>query len=743
MITLQTKKQLDMNRFFMHACAFLLLLEWLRPLIGITNVGRLDIFVIFIGICFTLSFFQTKWQIPIKIITILFIIHFLYYKNAFINPSWLTKFFTDIYQNSSLLFQGNLLDISPVFPTLLFFLSFWFLSAFISFWMIHKKRGLLFLTLTIIYITVFHNLHLYNANFAIIRTVVIGFFLLSLLRIERIKEMEHLQNYAREISKLLRPLTIFIVLSATIAYLAPKFGPQWPNPMDFLKFNTSEASKQQDVSKIGYGLDDSRLGGPFKADPTIVFTAATPNKQYWRVETKDFYTGKGWEVSENQKKVSFKHKNDVLSWYEQNTKTETTKATITMQKRYPHLTYPAGLVSVEASSENVSYSVDTFSEKIYTMDGDSSTTLHSYKVTYEVPEFSIESLKAVKMNEGQETNPYFMTKYTQLPESLPQRVKDLASSLTKDKDNRYDKVLAIENYFTDHSFVYETMNVSFPAKNQDYVDQFLFDTKSGYCNNFSTSMIVLLRSAGIPARWIKGYSEGTLDNTLVGAEGEDVYKVANDNAHSWVEVYFPEYGWIPFEPTKGFTNPYNFINNTPAPTIQNSEETNSQNAQMHQRNNEAKLKNLIEDTEETPTKKITNSKNKFSWWYVFLSTIPISIIGYTLFATRMKWITFFIILFYKYRKDDAVFTKAYNALLKHFARIGIQRGKSQTFREYALHVDTLYNSNDMQQLTFSYENAMYQKGQSAAEWEKSVHLWEVLMKKAASPPKSNDFHSAI
>ncbi|PFN16234.1 transglutaminase TgpA family protein [Bacillus cereus] len=742
MITLQTKKQWDMNRFFMHACAFLLLLEWLRPLIAITNVGRLDIFVIFIGICFTLSFFQTKWQIPIKIITILFIIHFLYYKNAFINPSWLTKFFTDISRNFSLLFQGNLLDISPVFPTLLFFLSFWFLSAFISFWMIHKKRGLLFLILTTIYITVFHDLHLYDANFAIIRTVVIGFFMLSLLRIERIKEMEHLQNYAKEISKLLRPLTVFIVLSATIAYFAPKFGPQWPNPMDFLKFNTSEASKQQEVSKIGYGLDDSRLGGPFKADPTIVFTAQTQNKQYWRVETKDFYTGKGWEVSENQKKISFKNKNDVVIWYEQNTKTETTSATINMQKSYPHLTYPAGLVSVEASSD-ASYSVDPFSEKIYTMDGDSSTTLHSYKVTYEVPEFSIEKLKAVKTNEGQETNPYFMTKYTQLPESLPQRVKDLAANLTNDKDNRYEKVLTIENYFTDHSFVYETTNVLFPAKNQDYVDQFLFDTKSGYCNNFSTSMIVLLRSAGIPARWVKGYTEGTLDNTLASAEGEDVYKIANDNAHSWVEVYFPGYGWIPFEPTKGFTNPYNFTNNTPAHTIQNSEETNSQNAQMHQRNNEAKLKSLIEDTEEAPTKKITNAKNRFSWWYVFLSSILISIIGYTLFATRMKWITFFIILFYKYRKDDAVYSKAYGALLKQFTRVGIRRSESQTFREYALHIDTLYNSADMQQLTFSYENAMYQKGQAAAEWEKSVHLWEILMKKAASPPKSNDFHSAI
>lgn len=742
MITLQTKYKWDTNRFFMHACVFLLLLEWLRPLIGITNVGRLDIFVTFIGICFALSFFQTRWQIPIKIITVLFIIHSLYYKNAFINLSWLTTFFSDMSRNSSLFFQGNLLDISPVFPTVLFFLSFWFLSSFTSFWIIHKKRGFLFLVLTIIYIATFHNLHLYNANYAIIRTVVIGFFMLSLLQVERIKEREHLQNYAREISKLLRPLTIFIVLLATIAYFAPKFGPQWPNPMDFLKFNTSEASKEQKVSTIGYGLDDSRLGGPFKADPTIVFTARTQNKHYWRVETKDFYTGKGWEISENPKKISFKNKNDVVSWYEQNTKTETTEATITMQKSYPHLTYPAGLVSVEASSD-VSYSVDPFSEKIYTMNEDSSTTLHSYKVTYEIPEFSIENLKAVKTNEGQETNPYFMTKYTQLPESLPQRVKDLAANLTNDKDNRYDKVLAIENYFTDNSFTYESTNVLFPAKSQDYVDQFLFDTKSGYCNNFSTSMIVLLRSAGIPARWVKGYTEGTLDNTLASAEGADVYTIKNDNAHSWVEVYFPGYGWIPFEPTKGFTNPYNFINNTPAPISQNSEANNSNNEQIQQRNNEAKLKSLIENTEEASTKKVTNSKTSFSWWYVFLSTILISIIGYILFTTRMNWMTFLIIHFYKYRKNDAVYQKAYGALLKQFARIGIPRSESQTFREYALHIDTLYNSADMQQLTASYENAMYKQEQAAEEWKKSVHLWEVLMKKAASLPKSDGFDTVI
>ena len=74
MITLQTKYKWDTNRFFMHACVFLLLLEWLRPLIGITNVGRLDIFVTFIGICFALSFFRRGGRFN-KIVTVLFIIH--------------------------------------------------------------------------------------------------------------------------------------------------------------------------------------------------------------------------------------------------------------------------------------------------------------------------------------------------------------------------------------------------------------------------------------------------------------------------------------------------------------------------------------------------------------------------------------------------------------------------------------------------------------------------------------------
>ena len=78
-------------------------------------------------------------------------------------------------------------------------------------------------------------------------------------------------------------------------------------PNGFLQFNTSEASKQQEVSKIGYGLDDSRLGGPLKQILQLFYSS---NAKQTILESRNerFYTGKGWEVSENQKKVTFKNK---------------------------------------------------------------------------------------------------------------------------------------------------------------------------------------------------------------------------------------------------------------------------------------------------------------------------------------------------------------------------------------------------------------------------------------------------
>jgi len=77
----------------------------------------------------------------------------------------------------------------------------------------------------------------------------------------------------------------------------------------------------------------------------------------------------------------------------------------------------------------------------------------------------------------------------------------------------------------------------------DKVDYIIFKAKQGYCDYYASAMIVMLRSRGIPARFVAGYAKGSYDATTQS------YHVVNADAHSWVEVYFPQYGWIEFEPT--------------------------------------------------------------------------------------------------------------------------------------------------------------------------------------------------
>ena len=141
------------------------------------------------------------------------------------------------------------------------------------------------------------------------------------------------------------------------------------------------------------------------------------------------------------------------------------------------------------------------------------------------------------------------TQYLQLPEQLPERVKELAETITENQESVYEKTKAIESYFGRNGFVYTQQDVAIPKAGDDYVDQFLFDTKKGYCDNFSTSMVVMLRSIDIPARWVKGFAPG---ESVLNDDGEKVYQITNNEAHSWVEAYMPGVGWMPYEPTIGF-----------------------------------------------------------------------------------------------------------------------------------------------------------------------------------------------
>ena len=129
--------------------------------------------------------------------------------------------------------------------------------------------------------------------------------------------------------------------------------------------------------------------------------------------------------------------------------------------------------------------------------------------------------------------------YLQLPKLDP-RIPELAKQIMGRADNPYDKARALEIYLRAH-YGY-TLDLS-GTPPPDPLAYFLFDKRAGHCEYFASAMTVMLRSAGIPARIVNGFLTGEYNDV-----GGDFIVRASD-AHSWVEVFFPTYGWLTFDPT--------------------------------------------------------------------------------------------------------------------------------------------------------------------------------------------------
>ncbi len=141
--------------------------------------------------------------------------------------------------------------------------------------------------------------------------------------------------------------------------------------------------------------------------------------------------------------------------------------------------------------------------------------------------------------------------YTALPESVPSRISMLTNQIIREANatTEYDVAVAIEQYL--RTFRYDEQRPR-PPTSSDWVDYFLFESQIGYCDDFATAMTVMLRTQGIPSRYVQGYTGGDRDPT----RGD--YVVRESMAHSWVEVYFDGYGWQRFEPTPaGYTRVIN------------------------------------------------------------------------------------------------------------------------------------------------------------------------------------------
>jgi len=133
-------------------------------------------------------------------------------------------------------------------------------------------------------------------------------------------------------------------------------------------------------------------------------------------------------------------------------------------------------------------------------------------------------------------------RYLQLPDRLDPRIGPLATTiiLHANANNRYDAAKAIESYLQ-REYAY---SLDMKASGPDPVADFLFNVKAGHCEYFASAMVMLLRTHGIASRLVNGFTAGEYNDAA------DAYTVRQFNAHSWVEVYFPDTGaWVTFDPT--------------------------------------------------------------------------------------------------------------------------------------------------------------------------------------------------
>jgi len=131
-------------------------------------------------------------------------------------------------------------------------------------------------------------------------------------------------------------------------------------------------------------------------------------------------------------------------------------------------------------------------------------------------------------------------RYLQLPPGIA-RAQALAENVAARAPSTYDKVQALIGWIATHTHYATDIPPLRPG--QDTVDQFLFGNRTGFCEQISTAMAVMLRSIGIPAREAVGFVPGPYNPIT------DLYDVQARDAHAWVQVWFPGYGWRSFDPT--------------------------------------------------------------------------------------------------------------------------------------------------------------------------------------------------
>ena len=298
------------------------------------------------------------------------------------------------------------------------------------------------------------------------------------------------------------------------------------------------------VSEV-YG-DSASLGIGNPLSQALVFTVEPDNtlpvgvRVYWRARTYDNYTDGRWLSTVNSTH-DFDPQDDELDipegigrWTGTFTFTTATSPSTLFVPAQPLWVDRPGQIEYAQNSDGT-LDISTFRAIPGLQPG------QEYNAIASLNNATIAQLR----DAGEEYPDYIVERYLQLPDSISARTRNLAEDITADLVTPYDKAVAITSYLRQNITYVDTLP-QVPPNDQDIIDWFLFDLQQGFCNYYSTAEIVLLRSLGIPARWAVGYARGEIQDEV----GMPIsYIVRHNDAHAWPEVYFPDIGWVEFEPT--------------------------------------------------------------------------------------------------------------------------------------------------------------------------------------------------
>jgi protein-glutamine gamma-glutamyltransferase len=292
-------------------------------------------------------------------------------------------------------------------------------------------------------------------------------------------------------------------------------------------------------SEYYYGFDNaldlSYRGG---LSNTIMMYVRSPAWSYWRSHAYDTYDGRTWSQSDTSIHYIDGFRNTQFRLYPQghNPRGQQFVQSFFIAQPMPNIVLAGGTpieVYIPASQIGLDASGGI-------RVGESLQPGTTYTVVSVRQEFDADLLRQIGDDYTEQ-----MSVYLQLPDTVTERTRQLALEITQNAPTRYDKVIAVRDYLL-QTYPYDF----FPppqAPDTDAVDQFLFVDQRGVCEHYVAAMVVMLRELGIPSRLVAGFGSGTY-NQFTG-----YYEVHASDAHAWAEVYFPDYGWVPFDPTPGWT----------------------------------------------------------------------------------------------------------------------------------------------------------------------------------------------